>query len=283
MSLTYMGEQFDVHTGGVDNIFPHHEDEIAQSEPVTGRIPARIWVHGEHLLASGRKMAKSVGNFMRATALEVAGIEPLALRYLALTARYGHKLHASEDSLAGAQAALSSLRARLHALGPPPTEGSWRAPPKLIARPAGDRPQGQAAHAAGHGSEDERPFALIDRAHAPPTGLSSPARELHDRFVAALDDDLDLPGALAVVRDTLRAEIASAEKRWLVLDADLVLGLDLHASWSAPSTRASSPALERLVGDRARARAAGDYATADALREELRRLGVEVVDQPARE
>jgi cysteinyl-tRNA synthetase len=80
MSLRYLGEQFDVHTGGVDNVFPHHEDEIAQSAPLTGNVPARIWVHGEHLLTAGRKMAKSAGNFQRVTDLAAAGIEPLALR-----------------------------------------------------------------------------------------------------------------------------------------------------------------------------------------------------------
>ena len=280
MSLRYLGEQFDIHTGGVDNVFPHHEDEIAQSEPVTGRTPARLWVHGEHLLTSGRKMAKSAGNFMRVTDLEVAGMEPLTLRYLALTARYGHKLHASDESLHGAQAALNSLRSRLAALGPPPAEGDWAAPVPLSARPAGDRPVGRAAHVAGHGTPDDSPFPLTDRAHLPAAPLSMAGKQLHERYVAALDDDLDLPAALAAVRDTLRADLDTDEKRWLVLDADMVLGLELHRAWQR---REQSPAVAQIVATRARARAAGDYATADALREELRRLGVSVTDQPARE
>ncbi|HUG48252.1 MAG TPA: cysteine--tRNA ligase [Candidatus Limnocylindria bacterium] len=281
MSLRYLGEQFDLHTGGVDNVFPHHEDEIAQSEPVTGGTPARIWVHGEHLLTAGRKMAKSAGNFVRVTELAEAGIEPLALRYLALTARYGHKLHASDTSLRAAQAALNSLRARLRALGPPPTDGPWAAPPALLVHPAGDRPTGQAGHSAGHGTPDDPPFPLTDRAHAPSAPLSSTGRALHERIVAALDDDLDLPVALAAVRDTLRAELSADEKRWLVLDADLLLGLGLSRSSSAQEP--ASEHVERLTSERARARAARDYATADALREELRRLGVTVVDERAGE
>ena len=69
MALRYLGPRFEIHTGGIDNVFPHHEDEIAQSAPVVGGPPARHWVHGEHLLASGRKMAKSAGNFERVTEL----------------------------------------------------------------------------------------------------------------------------------------------------------------------------------------------------------------------
>jgi cysteinyl-tRNA synthetase len=75
MARRYLGDRFDVHTGGIDNIFPHHEDEIAQSAPLVGGPPAMIWVHGEHLLMAGRKMAKSAGNFQRVTELVDEGID----------------------------------------------------------------------------------------------------------------------------------------------------------------------------------------------------------------
>ena len=101
MARRYLGDRFDLHTGGIDNIFPHHEDEIAQSAPVVGGPPARIWVHGEHLLMAGRKMAKSAGNFQRVTELIDEGIDPLAFRYLVLTSRYAHKLNYSDASIAG--------------------------------------------------------------------------------------------------------------------------------------------------------------------------------------
>jgi cysteinyl-tRNA synthetase len=277
MSLRYLGEQFDVHTGGIDNIFPHHEDEIAQSAPLTGDVPARIWVHGEHLLTAGRRMAKSAGNFQRVTDLAEAGIAPLALRYLALTTRYGHKLHVSADSLHAAAAALDSLRSRLRALGPPPGNGVWAAPAPLEASHAGNRPLGIADHIGGHGPTDRPPFHLSDRGHSPAPPLTPAGRELHQRFAAALDDDLDLPVALAAVRETVRADIAPDEKRWLLLDADMVLGLELHTVWQA---EAHPPAADELISARAAARAARDYERADALRDELRRLGVSVVDRP---
>jgi cysteinyl-tRNA synthetase len=285
MSRRYLGDEFDVHTGGLDNKFPHHEDEIAQSAAVTGRVPARIWVHGEHLLTGGRKMAKSAGNFQRITDVAEAGIEPLALRYLALTARYGHKLHASVESLRGAAAALKSLRARLTALGPPPEAGPWAMPAVLAARPAGDRPTGEAQHAAGHGSGDELLFPLTDRAHAPRAPLSEAGRELHRLFVEAVDDNLDLPTALAVVRRMLHAGLSADEARWLVLDADMVLGLDLHRAWTADEdgqTQAVSAEARDLLAARERARRAHDYETADALRDRLREMGVDVTDASRR-
>jgi cysteinyl-tRNA synthetase len=102
MARRYLGDRFDLHTGGIDNIFPHHEDEIAQSAPLVGGPPAAIWVHGEHLLMAGRKMAKSAGNFQRVTELADEGIDPLAFRYLVLTSRYAHKLNYSDASIGAA-------------------------------------------------------------------------------------------------------------------------------------------------------------------------------------
>ena len=119
MAMRYLGPEFEIHTGGIDNIFPHHEDEIAQSTPVVGGPPVRLWVHGEHLLAAGRKMAKSTGNFERVTELRDRGIDPLAFRYLVLTVRYGRKLNYSDASIEAAAAALASLRAQLVAAGSP--------------------------------------------------------------------------------------------------------------------------------------------------------------------
>ncbi len=280
MSMRHLGERFDIHTGGIDNVFPHHEDEIAQSAALTGRIPARHWVHGAFLLASGRKMAKSAGNFQRITELAEEGIDPLAFRYLALTTRYARTLNYSDTSLAAAQAALRSLRARLAALGPPPPDGPWAAPPVLRAGQAPDRPVGRAHDVAGHGGPNPS-FVVRDRAHAPQAPLSLVGRDLHDRMAGAIDDDLDMPGLVALVRETLRADVPPDEARWLVLDVDAVLGLDLHRLWSAPGPRGRNevPAdILDLLEERSAARAAGDYVRADALREELGRAGWDVID-----
>jgi cysteinyl-tRNA synthetase len=264
MAMRYLGDRFDIHTGGIDNVFPHHEDEIAQSAPLVGDAPARLWVHGEFLLMAGRKMAKSAGNFQRVTELMDRGLDPLAFRYLALTSRYGRKLNYSDTSLASAAAGLASLRARLRALGPPPADGPWVAPPVVAV-------SGEEADPA------------TDRAHAPLAPLSADGRRRHEALVAALDDDLDLPTAIALVRETLRADLAADERRWLALDADAVLGLDLHRVWEADTPDADAAVPEEvatLVATRDAARTARDFTSADALRERIEALGWDVVDRP---
>ncbi len=110
MSTKYLGQRFDVHTGGVDNIFPHHEGEIAQSEGAFGHRVVNHWVHGQHLLADGVKMAKSAGNSYTLDDLESRGIDPLAFRYLCLTTRYSTPLNFTFSSLKAAQRAFLRLR-----------------------------------------------------------------------------------------------------------------------------------------------------------------------------
>ena len=275
MARKYLGDTFDLHTGGIDNIFPHHEDEIAQSSPLVGGPPARIWVHGEHLLMAGRKMAKSAGNFQRVTELIDEGIDPLAFRYLVLTSRYGHKLNYSDESIGAAAAALNSLRSRLAALGPAPPDGPWMAPDLLRAGTAGDRPEGTANGTSGFGGGD---YAVSDRAHTPAAPLSDDGRAFHDRFVAALDDDLDLPAALVTVREILRSDLAADERRWLALDADAVLGLDLHTVWDDAPAAEVPPEITELVRQREAARGAKEYARADELRDEIGAAGYDVID-----
>jgi cysteinyl-tRNA synthetase len=113
MSTALLGERFDIHTGGSDNVFPHHEAEIAQSEGAFGHQVVGYWMHGEHLMLSGARMAKSAGNFFRITEIEEQGFDPLAFRYLALQAKYRTKLNFSVEGLAGADRALRQLRARV--------------------------------------------------------------------------------------------------------------------------------------------------------------------------
>ena len=276
MATRYLGPRFDIHTGGVDNVFPHHEDEIAQSASISGHIPARLWVHGEHLLQAGRKMAKSAGNLERITDLVEDGIDPLAFRYLALQNRYRHKLAYSRSSVTAAAAGLASLRERVAALGPAPGGGPWAAPPALVAPKAGPRPTGIAQGIAGHGAAAEDAPPLADRAHEPAAPLSDMGRRLHARFVDAIDDDLDMPAALAVVRSIVRADLIPDEQRWLLLDTDVVLGLGLDRA--PASATALDPRATALIDQRTALRAAGDYARADAIRDELRSLGVEVTD-----
>ena len=129
MSTALLGERFDIHTGGTDNVFPHHEAEIAQSEGVFGHQVVSYWMHGDLLMLSGTRMAKSAGNFFRITEVEEQGYDPLAFRYLTLQAKYRTKLSFSPEGLAGADRALRQLRARV---------AEWRSGPD---GPRGDLPE----------------------------------------------------------------------------------------------------------------------------------------------
>jgi cysteinyl-tRNA synthetase len=145
---------------------------------------------------------------------------------------------------------------------------------------AGDRPTGVVEGAAGHGTAAGAgaDTPLADRAHGPAAPLSAEGRALHERFVAAIDEDLDLPGAIAIVREILRAPLSDDEKRWLVLDTDLVLGLDLDRAWEVPAGVDVPAEIQARVEERDAARAAHDYARSDSLRDDLAALGWDVVD-----
>jgi cysteinyl-tRNA synthetase len=224
-----------VHTGGIDLKFPHHEDEIAQSEGTTGHQVVSVWMHGEFLTLEDAKMARSVGNVIRVTDLPSKGFEPLDFRYLALTAHYRSKLDFTEDAMHAAAAGLRRLR-----------------------------------RAASASPEDE---GSADLAAEPMAGYRA-------RFVEAISDDLAMPTALAVAHAVASADdLAPAQRRAVLLDFDRVLGLDLNA----PAEHVGEelpPGAAELLERRAAARAARDYATSDALRDELAKMGVEVRDTP---
>jgi cysteinyl-tRNA synthetase len=118
MSQKYLGETFDIHAGGVDLKFPHHTNEIAQTEALTGKKMANYWVHGEHLLINAGKMAKSAGTGMILKDLIDKGFNPLAYRYLVLTSHYRSKLNFTDESLTGAQNALNNLYQEISTYNP---------------------------------------------------------------------------------------------------------------------------------------------------------------------
>ena len=128
MATKYLGEQFDIHTGGIDLRFPHHEDEIAQSQGVSGKQPVQVWMHGEHLVLGTVKMSRSTGNGLLLSGLEKQGIDPMAYRYLLLTAHYRSKLNFTDDSIVAAQNGLNNLRADIASLPTivaSPTQQGW--------------------------------------------------------------------------------------------------------------------------------------------------------------
>jgi cysteinyl-tRNA synthetase len=113
MSMKYLGDRFDVHTGGVDLIFPHHEDEIAQSEGAVGHPVVSTWVHGGHLNLSGQKIAKSTGNVIRVPELADRGIDPLAFRYLTFQTRYRSMMDFTWDAMEAADGKVRQFRQRM--------------------------------------------------------------------------------------------------------------------------------------------------------------------------
>ncbi len=128
MATKYLGQQFDIHTGGIDLRFPHHEDEIAQSQGVSGKQPVQVWMHGEHLVLGSVKMSRSTGNGLLLSRLQTQGIDPMAYRYLLLTAHYRSKLNFTDDSILAAQNGLNNLRsdiASLPAVAASSTQQSW--------------------------------------------------------------------------------------------------------------------------------------------------------------
>ncbi|MFN8505915.1 cysteine--tRNA ligase [Kouleothrix sp.] len=266
MAIKHLGEQFDIHTGGVDNIFPHHEDEIAQSEGFTGRRFVNYWLHAQHLLADGQKMAKSTGNAYTRADVEARGFDPMALRLLFAMIHYRSRLNFTFSSLRAAEVALRRLRAAALRL----------------------------AHAAGgHGlpSAQLSPAAEAWRARF----VAALEHDLNlPRALAAVWDMLRRDRATP-----------PAERLALLLEFDEVLGLRL-AEWlrQATNQRATTKDEEdlareettslvagrssqlpeeiaALVQQRAALRAAGRYAEADALRERIAAAGFGLRDTPA--
>jgi cysteinyl-tRNA synthetase len=110
MSMKFLGETFDIHSGGVDLIFPHHENEIAQSEAATGKLFVRYWLHAEHLMVNGEKMSKSLGNFYTLRDLLDKGYKPSAIRYLLASVPYRRHLNFTFDGLRQAEQSIARLR-----------------------------------------------------------------------------------------------------------------------------------------------------------------------------
>jgi len=240
MSTKYLGERFDVHTGGVDNIFPHHEDEIAQSEGALGHPVVGTWVHGQHLLADGVKMAKSARNTLEIHEIEALGLDPLAFRYQCLLTHYRTRMHFSVAALRQAAEGLDHLRQRVRALAQIASEA--------------DDPLLPARAGAAFGA------VALDR--------------WNELFRERLADDLDLPGALALFQACVAdADMPPSARLGFVDDADAVLGLDL-ATVARERVDAPAPALA-AIADHERARAADDYAAADGLRSRFGGLQVD--------
>ena len=241
MSMAHLGPSFDIHTGGVDLVFPHHEDEIAQSEAATGQPFVRTWLHCAHLRMGGRKMAKSEGNIARVSDLIAAGMSPRALRLALVSVQYRMPLEFGDESVAAAAAAIERYDTLVAALR------SYRS----------DAPDDPAIAAALSAARERFEASLDDdlNVSAALAAIFDLVRELNRRIDARQLSTDDANRALEALGD---------------LDQVLAIGPDAGSELPAD--------LQALLDERARVREARDWAASDRLRDELLDLGIVVED-----
>lgn len=249
MSMKYLGETIDIHTGGEDNKFPHHECEIAQSEGATGKQFVRYWLHVKHLMVDGEKMSKSKNNFytlnqILETCLPAGrkGYSPRALRYLLLSSHYRDSLNFTFDGLEAAETALGRI------------DETWTKINETIPKNSGD------------------------------ADLRAAAEKSLTDFETALDDDLNVSGALAVLFNFIRQindglsrgpskkELTTAKDALLKMDGVLGLGFFKIKAEKIPEK------IKKLLTEREQARKTKDWAGADAVRKKIEEAGYTVED-----
>ncbi len=249
-----LGTTIDIHLGGADLIFPHHENEIAQSEAASGQPLARYWLHNGMVNVGGEKMSKSLGNFTTIRALLESGVSPMTLRLFVLQAHYRKPLDFTGEALAAAATGWKGLDAAL-GLG-------------------------------------ERHGAALRWGATPAGEITEALAEARGRFAAAMDDDLNTSAAVAVLFELARplralanrlergdseAEAAALEPRWRLLgELAGVLGMAAEK----PAAAVDEGAIQQRIEARRAAKAAKDFATADRLRAELAAEGIELIDRP---
>lgn len=241
MSMKYLGETFDIHCGGVDNMFPHHENEIAQSEAATGKPFVHYWMHNEHLLVEGKKMAKRLGNFYTLRDLLLKGCDPLAIRYLLLSTHYRQQFNFTFEGLSAAKGAIERLANLLRRL-----------------------------QDANGNSSKEKLAQLFD------TVQSCFGEALDDdlNVSVALAALFDFAREINNLLDNNALSREEAKKvTTIILDFDKVLGVIPKAKEETLSKEA-----EELIKKREEARKNKDWKTADQIRQQLKAMGITVED-----
>ena len=240
MSMKYLGEHFDIHAGGIDLVFPHHENEIAQSEAFSGKKFVNYWFHNEHLLVDGKKMSKSLGNFFTLRDLLNKGFNPIAIRYLLLSANYRVQLNFTEEAVKSSENAIQRLNDFMIKLKEIKDNKDNKNIPKLILK-------------------------------------------TKKEFDKAMDDDLNISGALAVIFDfaketnTLMMENNIGKDNAIKIinlmnDFDRILGV------LEEKEEKLSPDLKKLIDEREKARKEKRFDDADRIRNELKVTGIILED-----
>ncbi len=242
ISMKHLGERLDIHCGGIDNAFPHHTNEIAQSEAFLGHKWCNWWVHVLHLNTNSGKMSKSKGEFLTVSLLTEKGYDPMVYRFFCLQSHYRKSLVFSWENMDNAKVAYNKLIARIATLD-------------------------------GNGDVDAEVFAAQK-----------------ERFVKALDNDLNTSLAVTAIYDVLKADTNGATKRALLADFDRVLCLNLLENAdklnAEKNTEAEKPVsddpfireIEAMIEARREAKKAKNYAEADRIRAELADKGVTLID-----
>ena len=242
MSMKYLGETFDIHCGGIDNMFPHHENEIAQSEAATGKTFVNYWMHNEHLQVEGKKMSKRLGNFYTLRDLLAKGYDPITIRYLLISTHYRQQFNFTFEGLEASKAAVERLRNFVRRL-----------------------------HEAEGTTNPEKVNTLIEKLEA--------------CFGGSMDDDLNVGIALSSLFDFVRemnslldANLVSkeqaAEVGGLMMKIDDVLGV----IGKVEVEEALSADIDALVQKREDARKAKNWKEADAIRNQLKEMGIVLED-----
>ena len=239
ISMKHLGDDLDILAGGIDNAFPHHTNEIAQSESYLGHKWCNYWFHVHHLNTDTGKMSKSKGEFLTVSLLEQKGYNPMASRLFCLQSHYRRNLVFSWEYLDNAVAAYDKLVAKIAALK----------------------------------NEGEVEAEAFDK--------------LKERFVGALNGDLNTSVAVTAVYDVLKAKCSDATKLALIADFDQVLSLDLlpaaeklRKQQAEEEAANANPEIDALVAARTEAKKAKNFAEADRIRDELKARGIEIIDTP---
>ena len=245
MSMKYLGKTFDIHCGAVDLIFPHHENEIAQSESVTGKKFVNYWIEGEHLLIDGQKMSKSLDNIYPLEELEKRGFNPLAFRYLILTSHYRSKLNFTWRSLQASANALNNLY-------------------NEITRINADKKPIYA----------DKKSALIRR---------NQHQSAHKKeFLSIINDDLNTPQAIALIWRIIKDnKLSNTAKKQMILEFDKVLGLgyNLYTGRQSKIKLVKIPLkIKQLAEKREKLRTNKQFIPADLLRKQIEKLGYNIKD-----
>jgi len=244
MAMKYLGETIDIHTGGVDNLFPHHENEIAQSEAATGKKFVNYWLHNEHLLVEERRMGKSLGNFYTLRDLTAKGYDPKAVRYLLLSTHYRQQLNFTFKGLESAKNAVDRLTNFMYRLKDAGGSGSGQKITRLI-------------------SDVNKRF---EEAMDDDLNISVALAALFD-FVRGVNKLLD---------DNMLSKEEAKEVYKLMMKFDKVLGVigEIKREEKLPEEA------EELILKREEARKAKDWETADKIRRQLRSMGIIIEDTP---